>query len=147
MNTSEGDLDMSADTLTAGDELDLSNDSAVEIVTAVWQITEVENEETSSDNGSGKRVNLTFEAEDDAFPFPITVRYFTEYTPADPSKNTDWVKRQRGQLKNVAKAAGVEPKGIDNPDSENYLLGKRVTATTKDGGDGFPVLGKFKKVG
>lgn len=133
-------------TLTAEDELDLSGDSAVEIVTATWQITEVEKEETESDNGSGSRVNLTFAAEDDAFPFEITQRFFTEYTPADPSKNTDWVKRQRGQLKNVAKAAGVEPKSIDNPSSDNYLLGKRVVATTKDGGDGFPVLGKFKKV-
>ncbi len=76
----------------------------------------------------------------------ITMRFFTEYSPVDSSKNTDWVKRQRGQLKNVAKAAGVEPKGIDNPESENYLLGKSVRATTKDGGDGFAVLSKFKKV-
>lgn len=136
--------DYQEDTLSSEDELDLSGDSAVEVVTAVWQITEVEKEETESENGSGKRVNLTFESED--FPFPLTMRFFTEYTPADPSKNTDWVKRQRGQLKNIAKAATGEPKLITNADSEGYIVGKYVTATTKDGGDGFPVLGKFKKV-
>lgn len=133
------------DTLSADDELDLSGDSAVEIVTAQWQITEAEIEDTESDNGSGKRVNLVFAPQDDAFPFEITMRFFTEYTPADPNKNTDWVKRQRGQLKNVAKAATGEPKLVLNPDTEGYIVGKVVTATTKDGGDGFPVLGKFKK--
>lgn len=132
------------ETLSSTDELDLSGDSAVEIVTAVWQITEVEAEETESDNGAGSRIRLTFESED--FPFPINMRFFTEYTPADPNKNTDWVKRQRGQLKNVAKAATGEPKLVTNPDSESYIVGKYVTATTKDGGDGFPVLSKFKKV-
>lgn len=130
-------------TLSADDELDLSGDSAVEVVTAQWQITEAEIEETESDNGSGKRVNLTFESED--FPFPLTMRFFTEYTPSDPNKNTDWVKRQRGQLKNIAKAATGEPKLVLNSETEGYIVGKVVTATTKDGGDGFPVLGKFKK--
>lgn len=132
------------ETLSSEDELDLSADSAVEIVEAEWQITEVEKVDSESDNGSGKYLKLTFESDD--FPFPLTMRFFTEYSPADPNKNTDWVKRQRGQLKNVAKAAGVEPKGVDNPDSENYLVGRTVRATTKDGGDGFPILGKFKKV-
>lgn len=136
---------MSTDTLPAEAELDLSGDSAVEIVTDTWQITSVETEETQSDNGSGKRVVLVFERESEDYPHEITMRFFTEYTPADPSKNVDWVKRQRGQLKNVAKAAGVEPKGIDNPDSPNYLQGRNVIATTKDSGDGFPTLGKFKK--
>lgn len=135
-----------SDTLTAQDELDLSNDSAVEIVEDIWQITEVETVDSESDNGTGKYVKLTFSRESEDFPNEITMRFFTEYSPVDSSKNTDWVKRQRGQLKNVAKAAGVEPKGIDNPESENYLLGKSVRATTKDGGDGFAVLGKFKKV-
>ena len=134
---------MTTDTLAATDELDLSGDSAVEVVEAVWQITEAEAEETESENGSGKRVNLTFESEN--FPFPITMRFFTEYSPADPNKNTDWVKRQRGQLKNVAKAATGEPVLSLNSDSPNYIVGKTVKATTKDGGDGFPVLGKFKK--
>lgn len=132
-----------SETLTAGDELDLSGDSAVEVITTQWQITEAELEETESENGSGKRVNLTFEAED--FPFPITMRFFTEYSPTDSSKNTDWVKRQRGQLKNVAKAATGEPKLVLTPGVDGYIVGKVVTATTKDGGDGFPVLGKFKK--
>ena len=134
-----------SETLTAADELDLSGDSAVEIFEDIWQVTEVETEDTESDNGTGKRVNLVFSREADEYPREITMRFFTEYTPADPAKNTDWVKRQRGQLKNVAKAAGVEPKGIDNPDSENYLLGKSVRASTKDSGDGFPTLSKFKK--
>lgn len=131
------------DTLSSDDELDLSGDSAVEIVETVWQITEADVEETESDNGSGKRVNLTFEAED--FPFPLTMRFFTEYTPSDPDKNTNWVKRQRGQLKNVAKAATGEPRLVLNSEAEGYIVGKFVRATTKDGGDGFPVLSKFKK--
>src|SRR6266404_9535208 len=136
---------MSTDTLSANDELDLTGDSAVEIFEDVWQITEVETIDSESDNGVGKYVALVFSRDSTDFPNEITMRFFTEYSPVDSSKNTDWVKRQRGQLKNVAKAAGVEPKGIDNPESENYLLGKSVRATTKDGGDGFAVLSKFKK--
>lgn len=133
------------ETLSSEDELDLSGDSAVEVVTAIWQVTEAEEVESDSDNGTGKYVKLTFESDD--FPFPINMRFFTEYTPSDPNKNTDWVKRQRGQLKNIAKAATGEPKlNYKNSDAENYIVGKSVTATTKDGGDGFPVLGKFKAV-
>lgn len=132
------------DTLSSEDELDLSGDSAVEIVTAVFQITEAEIVESESDNGAGKYVKLTFESED--FPFPLNMRFFTEYTPSDPNKNMDWVKRQRGQLKNIAKAATGEPKLILNSEQEGYIVGRSVTATTKDGGDGFPVLSKFKKV-
>lgn len=131
------------ETLTAEDELDLSGDSAVEIVEAVWQVTEAEVIASESDNGSGSYVALTFESE--SFPFPIKGRYFTEYSPTDSSKNTDWVKRQRGQLKNIVKAATGETKLVLNPESEGYIVGKTVKATTKDGGDGFPVLGKFKK--
>jgi hypothetical protein len=131
------------ETLSAQDELDLSGDSAVESKEATWQITEVEVEETSSDNGEGKRVVLTFESED--WPYPITMRFFTEYTPTDESKSTDWVKRQRGQLKNVMKAATGEPKFSPDPDSEYYPVGKHVKATTRDGGDGFAALSKFKK--
>jgi len=134
------------ETVSAAEELDLSGDSAVEVIEAVWQITEAEQEETESDNGTGTRVNLTFEAEDEAFPYPITMRFFTTYEPTDSSKNTDWVKRQRGQLKNVAKAAIGEPRLSLDPSSPNYIVGKRVKATTKDGGDGFATLGKFKKV-
>jgi hypothetical protein len=132
-----------ADTLSAEDEIDLSGDSAVEIVTAVWQITAAEVIGSESEKGTGSYVQLTFESQD--FPFPLNMRFFTEYTSSDPSKNTDWVKRQRGQLKNIAKAATGEAKLVLNSDAEGYIVGKTVTATTKDGGDGFPQLGKFKK--
>src|SRR4029077_5366388 len=91
------------DLLSASDELDLSSDSAVEVKEAIWSITEVEVEQTESDNGSGTRVNIVFASED--FPYDITMRLFVAYTPTDESKSTDWVKRQRGQLKNIAKAA------------------------------------------
>lgn len=131
-------------TLPASDELDLSGDSAVEAVTSTWQITEAEVEETESDNGKGERVNLVFESGD--FPYPITMRFFTAYEPTDSSKNTDWVKRQRGQLKNLAKAIFGEPKiDIKNTESPYYPVGKNVKATTRDGGDGFATLSKFKK--
>lgn len=137
---------MSVETLDASDELDLSGDSAVEIVTSVFTITDATEEETSSDNGSGSRVNLVFESDD--FPYPITERFFTSYEPTDASKKTDWVNRQRGQLKNVVKAATGEARlNTKNPDNaETYIVGKQVTATTRDNGSGFAGLSKFKKV-
>lgn len=128
--------------LDAETEFDFSQDSAVEVVEAVWTITEVEVETTESDNGTGVRHNLTFESE--AFPYPITLRQFVSYTPADSSKNTDWVKRSRGILKNIAKAALGEPRYSTNPDADNYIGGRTVKATTRDGGDGFASLGKFR---
>jgi hypothetical protein len=136
-----------ADTLSAEDELDLSGDSAVEIITTQWQITEAEEVPSESDKGTGTYAALVFESQE--AQFPITMRFFTEYSPSDPTKNTDWVKRQRGQLKNIVKAAGGDVTrvrdSLTNPNSPNYIVGKFVTATTKDGGDGFAVLGKFKK--
>lgn len=125
-------------------EFDFSGDSTVEVITATWQITDVEVKETDSDNGSGTMHALTFESED--FPFPIVVRQFVEYHPTDESKNTDWVKRSRGVLKNIANAAIGEPKYSLNPEAPNYIVGKYVKATTKDNGEGFPTLGRFKKV-
>ena len=125
-------------------EFDFSGDSAVEVVEAVWTITEAEVEATESENGSGTRHNLTFESED--FPYPITLRQFVSYTPADESKNTDWVKRSRGILKNIAKAALGEPRYSLNPDAPNYIVGRQVRATTRDGGDGFATLSKFRSV-
>jgi len=130
--------------LDTATEFDFSNDSAVEVVEAVWTITEAEVEQTESDNGSGTRHNLTFESED--FPYPITLRQFVEYTPSDESKNTDWVKRSRGILKNIAKAALGEPRYSLNPDAANYIVGRTVKATTRDGGDGFATLSKFRSV-
>lgn len=125
-------------------EFDFAQDSAVEVVEAVWTITEAEQEVTESDNGTGTRHNLTFESED--FPYPITLRQFVSYTPADESKDTSWVKRSRGILKNIAKAALGEPRYSLNPDADNYIVGKQVRATTRDGGDGFASLGKFRSV-
>jgi hypothetical protein len=133
------------DTLNAADELDLSGDSAVEIVTANWTIQEISHEETDSDNGKGNRATIVFES--DAWPYPITMRFFTSYE-SKSGKSTDWVKRSRGQLKNILKAAtGQTNLGAAlDPDSPDYAVSKVVQATTKDGGDGFAVLSRFKKV-
>ena len=90
------------DTLNAADELDLSGDSAVEIVTSDWTIQEVSHEETESDNGVGKRATLVFESDD--WYAPITMRFFTSYD-SKLGKSTEWVKRSRGNLKNILKAA------------------------------------------
>lgn len=136
-----------ADVLPTSEEVDLSGDSAVEAITAIFSITDAELEETESENGSGERINLTFESDD--FPYAITMRFFLAYTPSDSSKSTDWVKRQRGQLKNVIKAAGLDvarAKAITNSDSDNSIVGKQVKATTRDGGDGFATLSRFKSV-
>lgn len=135
---------MTQDTLNAADELDLSGDSAVEIVTTDWTVQEVSHEETESDNGKGNRATLVFES--DAWYAPITMRFFTSYE-SKTGKSTDWVKRSRGQLKNVLKAATGQTNLGEalNPDSANYIVGKAVNATTKDGGDGFAVLSRFKK--
>lgn len=132
------------DTLNAADELDLSGDSAVEIVTSQWTIQEVTHEETESDNGSGRRATVVFESDD--WPYPITMRFFTSYESKN-GKPTDWVKRSRGQLKNILKAAtGQTNLGAAlDPDASEYIVGKSVIATTRDGGDGFAVLSRFKK--
>lgn len=130
--------------LSTETEFDFSGDSAVEVVEAIWTITEAEQETTESDNGTGTRHNLTFESDD--FPYPITLRQFVEYTPSDASKNTDWVKRSRGVLKNIAKAAVGEPRYSLNSDADNYIVGRQVKATTRDGGDGFATLSKFRSV-
>ena len=120
-------------------DFDFSGDSAVEIVTSTWQITEAEEEETESDNGSGVRHIITFQSDD--FPYPVILRQFVEYTPTERGKNTDWVKRSRGILKNVAKAA------LGRPGYRlSELVGKRVQATTRDGGDGFATLTRFKSL-
>lgn len=136
---------MTTDTLNAADELDLSGDSAVEIVTSDWTVQEVSHEETESDNGKGNRATLVFES--DAWYAPITMRFFTSYE-SKTGKSTDWVKRSRGQLKNILKAATGQTNLGEalNPDSANYIVGKAVNATTKDGGDGFAVLSRFKKI-
>lgn len=142
------------DVLSAEDELDLSGDSAVEIVESVWTLTEAEKEETESDNGSGTRYNLVFQNQENP-DREITMRFFVAYSPTDSNKSTDWVKRQRGQLKNVVKALAGEQASdavaqvnaaLTNPDSEFYLVGRQVKATTRDGGDGFAVLSKFRKI-
>lgn len=133
------------DTLSAANELDLSGDSAVEIVTTAWTVQEVTHEETESDNGKGNRATIVFESDD--WYAPITMRFFTSYE-SKQGKSTDWVKRSRGQLKNILKAATGQTNLGDalDPDSPNYIVGKAVNATTKDGGDGFAVLSRFKKV-
>lgn len=131
------------DSLTPpSEEFDFSGDSAVEVKEALWTITEVETKDTDSANGKGTQHILTFES--DAFPYPVLVRQFVQYTPTDASKNVDWVKRSRGILKNIAKAAGLEGKYSLTPGASNYIVGRQVIATTRDGGDGFATLSKFK---
>lgn len=133
------------DVLDAQDENDLSGDSAVEVKTATWTVQSIEDEQSESDNGTGRKITIEF-ASDDWYA-PITMRFFTSYT-SKAGKSTDWVKRSRGQLKNVLKAATGQTNLADALDSssEHYLVGKQVIASTKDGGDGFAVLGRFKKV-
>lgn len=133
------------DTLDAVDELDLSGDSAVEIVTSNWTVQEASHEETESDNGRGNRATLVFESDD--WYAPITMRFFTSYE-SKAGKSTDWVARQRGQLKNILKAAtGQTNLGTAlDPDSADYIVGKQVQATTRDNSDGFAVLSRFKKI-
>lgn len=125
-------------------EFDFTNDSAVEVVEAIWQITDAESVETESDNGSGTQHVLTFESDD--FPFPIKIRQFVEYTATDPDKDTSWVKRSRGVLKQIAKAATGEPKYSLNPEAPNYIVGRKLSARTKDNGEGYPTLTRFKAV-
>lgn len=129
---------MSTEFLGAQDELDLSGDSAVDVVTSVFTIENAELEDVDSDNGTGTRVVMEFTSDD--VPFPITMRFFTSYE-SKTGKSTDWVKRSRGQLKNIAKAA-LGKTTFNIPE----LVGRTVQATTKDGGDGFPVLSRFKAV-
>src|SRR6266702_4462623 len=138
-------MTMATDVLGAQDENDLSGDSAVEVKTAKWTVQDISEEQSESDNGTGRKVTIEFESDD--WYAPITMRFFTSYT-SKQGKNTDWVKRSRGQLKNILKAATGQTNLSDALDSgsEHYLVGKQVIASTKDGGDGFAVLGRFKKV-
>lgn len=133
------------DVLSTNDEYDLSGDSAVEIVTGTWTVQSIEEETSDSPKGSGKYVAIEF-ANDDWYA-PITMRFFTSYE-SKIGKDVEWVKKQRGQLKNVLKAFTGQTHLAEalNSDSENYIVGKSATATTKDGGDGFAVLGRFKKL-
>jgi len=134
-----------ADVLGTQDENDLSGDSAVEIVNSTWTIQSIEDELSDSPNGTGRKVTIEFESDD--WYAPITMRFFTSYT-SKAGKNTDWVKRSRGTLKNILKAATGQTNlsEVLDANSEHYLVGKQVIATTKDGGDGFAVLSRFKKV-
>jgi len=125
-------------------DFDFAGSSAVEVVTAQFTITDAEQETTESANGTGTRHALTFESPD--FPYPIIVRLFVSYTPSDSSKSTDWVNRQRGTLKNIAKAAVGGTAYALNPQSPKYIVGRVVQATTRDGGDRFATLSKFKAV-
>jgi len=133
------------DLLGTQDENDLSGNSAVEVVTADWVIQNIEDEQSETPNGSGRKITIEFESDD--WYAPITMRFFTSYT-SKLGKNTDWVKRSRGTLKNILKAATGQTNLSEALDSngQHYLVGRHVLATTKDGGDGFAVLSRFKKV-
>ena len=117
-------------------EFDFSNDSTVENKEAVWTIIDAASEETDGDKGSGTRYNITFESDD--WPFPIILKQFVSYT-SKVGKDTAWVKRSRGVLKNISKAATGNATG-----TLEALIGQRVRATTKDDGNGFATLSKFR---
>lgn len=129
---------MAKDLMTPQDEFDFSQDTTVETIEGVWTITEAEQEHVESEKGTGTRVVVTLQGE--ALPFPITVRQFTEYQYKNGGDNS-WVKRSRGALKNLFKAATGEVKG-----SLEQLVGSQVRATTKDDGNGFYTLFKFRNV-
>lgn len=135
---------MTEDMIPSENEYDFSKDSVVDVIEAVFTITEAEEKETESPKGKGKQHILTFESDD--FPYAIVLRQFVEYTPAEEGRDTSWVTRSRGTLKNIAKAA-IGATGYSlNPESPNYIVGRQVKATTKDNGEGFATLGKFRKV-
>src|SRR5258708_26570984 len=109
------------DVLDASAENDLSGDSAVEVKTATFTIQSIEDEQSESDNGTGRKVTIEFDSPD--WYAPITMRFFTSYT-SKLGKNTDWVKRSRGQLKNILKAATGQTNLTDALDSNgpHYLV-------------------------
>lgn len=128
---------MAHDLLDTAEEIDLTNDTAVERITAVFTVVSVEQKESQTENGSGKYEAITVESDD--LPFPITLRYFTEYESAT-GKDSNWVKQQRGMLKNLAKAIFGEPRW-----NRSLAEGKSFTATTKDDGQGRATLTGFRK--
>lgn len=138
---------MTADLIDAQSEteFDFGGDSEVESKELIWNITEFEVKTTESDSGQGVMHVITFE--NDEWPYPIRIRRFVSYSPTDESKNTDWVKRARGTLKKIAKAATGAASYSTDPNSAKYLVGKQVKATTGEDGDGFATLKWFKKVG
>lgn len=127
------------------DENDLSGDSAVDRVTATWTVQSIDTIDTDTDKGTGRYVTIEFESDD--WNYPVTLRFFTSFT-SKIGKPTDWVKRQRGQLKNILVAATGQANLTDALDSESthYLVGKKVVATTKDNGEGFATLSRFRRV-
>lgn len=140
---------MSEETIGAAEEteFDFSKDSAVDVGEFTWKITEFEVKETEGENGNGVQHVFTFESDD--YPYPVKLRQFVDYTPVDPTKDTSWVKRSRGVLKNLAKAISEDGKSATystNPNSASYPVGKFVKATTRDNGEGFATLTRFKRV-
>lgn len=120
------------------EQFDFSNDSTVEQKEGIWTVIAAEENETDNDNGKGTQHIITFTG--DAVPFPVTVRQFVKYE-SKLGKDTAWVKRSRGVLKLLAKAAVGEPKY-----TLKALVGKQVRATTKDDGNGYATLTKFRPV-
>jgi hypothetical protein len=118
-------------------EFDFSDDSTVETIEADWDIISADVNHVESDRGRGVQHVITFQNAD-VLPFPITVRQFVSYEYKNGGDNA-WVKRSRGVLKNIVKAATGETSG-----SLDALVGRTVRATTRDDGQGFYTLGKFR---
>jgi hypothetical protein len=137
--------------MSTQDEVDLSNDSPVDIVTATFTITETELVESDTENGTGTYESISVES--DEYPLPITLRFFTDYTPVrdtdkkgnewkrDKNGRILWVAKQRGNLKVLSQAVLGTP--VWNRDE---AVGKQFIATTRDSGDGYPTLNRFKAV-
>lgn len=127
---------MTDEMLPTSDEFDFSKDSTVETIEGVWTITSVNRDRKESEKGIGEQLTLEFQSE--ALPFPVTVRQFISYEYKNGG-DTAWVKRSRGVVKNIVKAALGEAVG-----GYSALVGRQIRATTKDDGNGFYTLTKFR---
>ena len=134
------------DVLDATDEIDLTSDSPVEVVTATFVVESAERKDSESPKGTGKYEEII--ASSDDFPYPITLRFFTEYAPTDPSvvkkfakdgTTPLWVAQQRGILKTLAQAALGTTKY-----NRTAIVGRQFQATTRADSEGRATLGRFK---
>jgi len=132
------------DMLSAQDEIDLSNDRSVETITTTWSVTSAEVKHSESEKGEGTYEEIIVESGE--FPYPITLRFFTSYTPANPNGTKYakdgvtplWVAQQRGKLRKLAQATlGSERWSRAN------VVGKSFTGTTREDRDGNATVTRF----
>lgn len=128
------------DMLSAADEseFDFSDGSTVEKVEGIWTIVDAGENDTDTVKGTGHRYEVTFTG---PTPFPITVRLFTSYKSKTGKDISRWLNQQRGALKELGLAA-LQRKGY----RPQELIGRQVRARTKDDGQGYATLTRFKPV-